>query len=1094
MNFYKKRKFWKRALWVTFLVPVVLFAIISTIVVFKKDAIIQELIDTANEDFKGEIVIEKTSISPFENFPYISIDLKGFKVFETKNKIKPPIIDLQDVYIGFDFWTVANGKFDIKTIKLKQGSLDIIQDLDGNFNIVKAFEPQKEIDDVSEEFHLDLQKIQLVNVDFNKINLADSIKIDAFFTKAETRFKTTDRFIEMGLDSDFIFNIIHKNDTTFVKNKHFDVHTTFKFDKENHLIDFSPSEIVFENGLFGMEGTIDFDDDFNMDLKFFGKKPNFDLLIAFVPEELKETLRAYENQGEIYFDAVVKGKSAHGNNPLVEAKFGCKDGYFDNTENRQKLDNMFFNAFYTNGSERNLTTSEFQLLNFSAKPEAGIFKGNLVVKNFESPDINLQLNSDFDLEFLTKFFNLKDLSNLTGKVALTMNFHDIIDLQNPEKSLEQFNQAYDSELLITNLNFKSDSYHLPIKNLNLKARMDGNDILMDYFNMKIGSSDIAMEGNIRNIPAVIHKTNDEIRAKLNISSKLMDFKELTTTDNVEGIDEQISNFRVGLRFKGAANTLITSKSLPEGNFFIEDFYGKLKNYPHTFHDFDAKIFIRENEVKVVNFDGMIDDSDFHLTGKIDNYNLWMADVKRGDTHFEFDFNSKLLRLEDLFAYKGENYIPEDYRHEEIRELRAHGRVALHFQDSLQSTDTYIDLLKGKMKIHPMKFENFKGNLHFENERLTLNQVSGKIGKSDFTVSGKYYLGTDKKKKNQGDKILLTSNKLDFDELFSYQEPKSTPQTSDSSYHDSGFNVFEIPFRDMQIEAQIKDLNYHKYIIKNFRTKLRVKQNHFVYVDQMLLDAASGKVDIKGYFNGSNPKQIYFNPDIKVQKVNLDQVLFKFDNFGQDMLVSDNLHGILTGRITGKILMHKDLTPRIDESDLQIDFSVLEGRLDNFGPMNAMADFFKDKNLTKIRFDKLENRLKLKNGRLEIPNMLINSSLGFMELSGSQDMNLNMEYYMRIPLKMVTSIASQKLFGKKREEVDTEQEDDIIYKDPNRKVSFVNVKITGTPSDYKISLQKNKDLKKGVSFKKDDTFLFDSIGQDSLADDETNLESPQENNN
>jgi hypothetical protein len=193
-------------------------------------------------------------------------------------------------------------------------------------------------------------------------------------------------------------------------------------------------------------------------------------------------------------------------------------------------------------------------------------------------------------------------------------------------------------------------------------------------------------------------------------------------------------------------------------------------------------------------------------------------------------------------------------------------------------------------------------------------------------------------------------------------------------------------------------------------------------------------------------------------------------------------------------MHKDLTPRIDESDLQIDFSVLEGRLDNFGPMNAMADFFKDKNLTKIRFDKLENRLKLKNGRLEIPNMLINSSLGFMELSGSQDMNLNMEYYMRIPLKMVTSIASQKLFGKKREEVDTEQEDDIIYKDPNRKVSFVNVKITGTPSDYKISLQKNKDLKKGVSFKKDDTFLFDSIGQDSLADDETNLESPQENNN
>jgi len=1081
MTFYKKKKFWKKALWVTFLVPTVLFAIISTVVVFKKDAIIQELIDTANKDFKGEIVIEKTSISPFENFPYISIDLQGFQVYETKNKTKVPIINLQDVYVGFDFWTVANGTFEIKTIKLKEGNLDVIQDLEGNFNIVKAFEPQKEIEDVSEEFHLDLQKIELVNVDITKTNLADSVMLEAFITKAETRFKSTETHIEMGLDSEFIFNIIHKQDTTFVKNKHFDVQTNFTFDKEKHLIVFTPSEIVFEDGLFGMEGSIDFDDDFNMDLKFSGKKPNFDLLIAFAPEELKETLRAYENKGEIYFDALVKGKSANGNSPLVEARFGCKDGYFDNTENRQKLDDMYFNAFYTNGSERNLQTSEFRLIDFSAKPEAGIFKGNLIVKNFISPDINLQLNSDFDLEFLTKFFNLKDLSNLTGKVALTMNFHDIIDLQNPEKSLEKFNQAYDSELLITNLNFQSDSYHLPIKNLNLKATMDGNDILMEYLNLKVGSSDIAMEGNIRNIPAVIHKTDDEVRAKLNIVSKLLDFNELTSTDSVKGVDEQISDFRIGLRFKGAANTLNTSKSLPEGNFFIEDFYGKLKNYPHTFHDFDAKIFVRENHVKVVNFDGMIDDSDFHLTGKIDNYNLWMADVKRGDTNFEFDFNSKLLRLEDLFAYKGENYVPEDYRHEEIRELRAHGRVALHFQDSLQSTDAYIDLLKGKMKIHPMKFENFKGNLHFENERLTLNQVSGKIGKSDFTVNGKYYVGQDEKKKNQGDRIQILSNKLDFDELFSYQTPTTVSEAKVE--HDQGFNVFEIPFRDMQIEADIKDLNYHKYIIKNFKTKLRVKQNHFVYVDQMLLEAASGKVDIKGYFNGSDPKQIYFNPDIKIQKVNLDQVLFKFDNFGQDQLVSDNLHGILTGRIKGKILMHQDLTPRIDESDLQIDFSVEEGRLENFGPMDAMADFFKDKNLSKIRFDKLENRLKLKNGRLEIPNMLINSSLGFMELSGSQDMSMNMEYYVRVPLKMVTSIASQKLFGKKREEVDPEQEDDIIYSDPKRRVSYVNIKIAGTPSDYKISLQKNKDLKKGVSFQKDDTFLFDSIGQDSLANDE-----------
>ena len=1083
MKFYKNRKFWKKALWATLVVPIMFFSLVTTWVILNKDMVIQKFIDQANQDFKGAIVIQKTTIAPFESFPYISIDLQGFQVYENKDKKNAPIINLKDVYIGFDIWTIIEGNFEIKTIKLKEGSLDIIQDLEGKYNIVKAFETQKEIDDVSETFPLDLQKIQIVNVDVNKTNLTDSIKIDAFITKAETRFKSTETHLEMGLNSKFIFNIVHKKDTTFVKNKHFEVQTIFSFNKKDHSIVFSPSDIVFENGLFGMEGTIDFDDDFNMDLKFSGKKPNFDLLIAFVPEELKETLRSYDNKGEIYFDAFVNGKSANGHHPKVEAKFGCKEGYFDNISNQKKLDEMYFSAFYTNGVERNLKTSEFKLLNFSAKPEAGIFKGNLVVKNFESPDINLQLNSDFDLEFLTQFFNLKDLSNLTGKVALTMNFHDIIDLQHPEKSLEKFNQAYDSELLITNLNFKSESFHLPIKNLNLKARMDGNDILMDYFNMKIGSSDVSMKGKVRNIPAIIHKTNDEINAELNVFSKLINIKELTTSKSGTGMDEQISDFRIGLKFKGAANTLIASKSLPVGDFLIDDFFGKLKNYPHTFHDFGAKVFIREKEVKIVNFEGMIDDSDFHFTGKIDNYNLWLADVKKGDTYLEFDLNSNLLRLEDLFAYKGQNYVPEDYRHEEISALKAKGSVVLHFQDKLHSTDAYIDLLQGKMKIHPLKFENFKGNLHFENERLTLNQVSGKMGKSDFTINGQYYLGRDLKKKNQGNNIQIVSNKLDFDELFSYKSPTHSKATID---HSKGFNVFEIPFRDMRIEAKIKDFNYHRYNIKNFKTKLRIKQNHFVYVDQMLMEAAQGKVDIKGYFNGSDPQKIYFNPDIKIKKVNLDQVLFKFDNFGQDQLVSDNLHGILTGRITGKILMHQDLTPRIDASELQIDFSVDEGRLENFGPMNAMADFFKDKNLSKIRFDKLENRLKLKNGRLEIPNMLINSSLGFMQLSGSQDINLNMEYYVRVPLKMVTSIASQKLFGKKREAVDADQEDDIIYKDTTRNQRYVNIKITGTPADYKISLQKNKDIKKGFTFHKDDTFLFDTMGQDSIENNETTL--------
>jgi hypothetical protein len=48
-----------------------------------------------------------------------------------------------------------------------------------------------------------------------------------------------------------------------------------------------------------------------------------------------------------------------------------------------------------------------------------------------------------------------------------------------------------------------------------------------------------------------------------------------------------------------------------------------------------------------------------------------------------------------------------------------------------------------------------------------------------------------------------------------------------------------------------------------------------------------------------------------------------------------------------------------------------------------------------------------------------------------------------------------LFGKKREEVDPDQVDAIEYRDKDKRVRFMNLKISGTPDDYKVKLGKAK---------------------------------------
>jgi hypothetical protein len=1034
-------------------VPILLFVCLTAIIYWKQDQIVQELIETINADFRGELQIRDSHISPFASFPYVSIDLEQVVVYEDKTLSTEPLLSIRDIYLGFDLWTLFRGSVDIKSLKLSEGFINLVQHTDGTFNIANALTSEKDIEDPSEEFHFDLKTIELLNIDITKLNEENNILIEAYVDFAKSKFRKSPNHTMIYLDSRFLLNVIKDGDTTFVRHKHFEVHTQLDYIHDQALMVVQPSEVKLELATFRMDGSIDFDDDMNLDIRFTGTKPNFNLFMAFAPSELAPALQRYENAGKIFFEASVTGKSINGHNPLVVADFGCEEAFFNNKTTRKRLDDLYFLGQFTTGEMRNASTMEFSLLDFSAKPEAGTFSGYLKVKNFESPEIDMQVRSEFELDFLADFFNIENLQNLKGSVALTMNFHDIVDLANPEKSIEKMNESYFTELEVRNLSFKSPAFHLPLQRLDLKASMDGHEAKIDHFRLKVGNSDLNIKATVSDLPAILHHTNDPVSAVLMINSDLLDVKQLTSHDTLKRkpVDEQIRDFSMKLKFNSSARAFTESPNLPIGEFFIEDLFAKLTNYPHTLHDFHADIFIDETDFRIIDFTGMIDKSDFHFSGKLGNYDLWFEDEPAGDTKIEFSLTSALLQLEDLFSYGGENYVPEDYRHEEFRKLKIHGFADLHFDKGFKSADAFIDQVEATMKIHPLRFEKFKGRFHYEDEHLQVEDLSGKLGKSEFTANLNYYLGKNDSIRKRDNHFRINANHLDFDELFNYNPPPAN-QAMTPEDHEAGFNIYDVPFTDMQLDFDIKHLNYHRYLIDNFYAKARINKDHYIYIDTLSLDAAGGTIRMKGYFNGSDRNRIYLNPQMTLDHVDLDKLLFKFENFGQDHLVSENLHGKLSGKLTGKIHVHPDMVPIIDDSEIRIDFTVVNGRIENYSAFNALSDYFKDKNLRRVRFDTLRNQLRLNQGVLTIPRMTINSTLGFIEISGKQDAQMNMEYYLGIPWGVVTRAGVQKLFGSGKE-IDPDQEDEIQYRDPSKRIRFINVMLTGTPDNYTISLGK-----------------------------------------
>jgi hypothetical protein len=773
--------------------------------------------------------------------------------------------------------------------------------------------------------------------------------------------------------------------------------------------------------------------------------------MAMAPQELAPTLKKYANKGKIYFETTIVGSCINGLVPAIDARFGCEAAFIQNTEVNKQLDDLNFSGYFTNGADKHPRTMEFGIKNFSARPEAGLFSGNLVVKNFESPEIDMQLVSDFELNFLAKFFGLTDLYDLSGKVELTLNFKDIIDLEHPERSIEKLNESYYTELRIEDLSFGKESTDLPIKDIDVFARMDGHRASIEYCNAIVGNSDISISGSVGDLPAILHHSDQPVSADLLVKSNYLDLYELTGSDS-SAFNEQIKNFELALRFNASARAFTESPNLPVGEFFIDKLSAQLTHYPHDIHDFAADVWIDPEDFRVIDFKGILDKSDFHFSGKLRHYDLWFNEHPLGDTHIDFDLTSKMLQLEDIFSYQGENYVPEDYRHEEFDNLHVSGFVDLHFNEGLQSMDLTLRNFESKMKVHAMRMERFKGRIHYEKDHLVMENFEGKLGKSDIRANLHYYLGNDPAMKLRENKLELKSNQLDFDELFQYQLPTTAAAPMD---HDQGFNIYDLPFTDMAFDVSIGRLKYHKYLIENFAANLRTTPNHFIYVDQMKLHAADGDFDIKGYFNGSDPKHIYFDPDIRITDADLDKLMLKFDNFGQDHLVSENLHGRISVHLTGHLRLHNDMVPIVDQSEIHMDLSVVDGRLEHFGMLDAMSDYFSDKNLKIVSFDTLANHIDITKGLMTIPNMQINSSLGYMQISGQQDMDMNMDYFMRVPWKMVTETASSKLFGKKRDAVPEDQMDAIQYADETKKTRYLNIRVKGNMENYNITLEKSK---------------------------------------
>ncbi|HVW62997.1 MAG TPA: AsmA family protein, partial [Puia sp.] len=924
----KVRKILFRCIFLPIVILIILVVAAVAILYSQQQRLVGLAVKELNKQLSGRLVVDGSEISAFQNFPYISIGLKNVKLYPTKLASDKPIYEAERMFTGFSLSDILRQQYHVKVIALKNGHLDLVQDTAGKLNIVEASRMTRDTTataDTAASAGLDLaiRKIILRNITISYLDKSSGQHVVTHIDKIRSSLQNDSLRVVADMQGGMLVDYTHPGDTTLFRHKHLQTDIQLTYEKPGQMLKLGRCKLKLEDAVFDITGSADFLHDNLVDIHVTGDKPDFAQLFSFAPPEVAKELKHFRYDGHLAFDGKIKGPLKGGKQPLIELSFSCANAWLNNTQANKKLDSLNFKGYYTNGAGRSLKTSELRLLDMTARPGEGLFKGNFVLRDFSDPKISMRVNSELELGFIGAFLGVKDLQRITGHISLKMDFKELVDLNLPQQSMDKLTEGIQSELTVRDLTFRIPNYPYNVEHLDMHAAMKDGFVKMDSLIFRVGNSDFRMDASVSDLPAIFHHQEKPVQVTFNAHSNKIILRELLNADTTKKkfAREEIYGFNIGLALETSVNELLHPKPLPRGKFSIHGLRAAFKRYPHSFHHFGAELTIEDTTLRLKNFAGRIDSSDIRFSGRVNNYALWFDKVMKGRTQIAFDLKSQHLAMHDLLGRKSRLYVPKDYHDEIASNLWLRSKIDLKYDSVFRFANIKIANISGELKNHAFRLDSVNGNVKIGTDHfIKLDTLRGKVGNSDFNISMRLYTGKDTARMKKDNYLQFSSRVLDVDQLMAYrltaeepapdlsELPAATSTVAKPSAHANSFNVFQIPFINFNASANIGKIKYRRLWIKNFFTNLRMQTNQQLYLDTLGMEIAEGKVNARAHFNGSNPDKIYLRSKIRVQDVNIEKMMLKLDYLGQDYVINKNIKGRLSGDIKSYIQVYPDLTP------------------------------------------------------------------------------------------------------------------------------------------------------------------------------------------
>ena len=422
--------------------------------------------------------------------------------------------------------------------------------------------------------------------------------------------------------------------------------------------------------------------------------------------------------------------------------------------------------------------------------------------------------------------------------------------------------------------------------------------------------------------------------------------------------------------------------------------------------------------------------------KIDS-EIELSDLSESNNLSEINkINGKLFATVNGFGkiYSGENQLAKT-----ISKLNVSGKLNL--------IDANISLINFAEEL-----KDINANFTYENKKLSTENLNIKFNNSTFILSGfiqapiNYFI---EENETLTGKINLSSDFLNLSEII-------------GSYNSTDSSNFQFPDNiSLNIISEFKRFEFENFIANDLKAEILLIPNKTL-IKSFDCKSMQGTISSIGSISQKTNGIINLELKNRLNNIEIQDLFFSFNNFGQTFIIDENLKGKLNLNFELKSNLNPNFSFIEKSIEVNSNIEIVQGELINFEPMKELSKFIELSELEHIKFSKLENNINIKNESIIIPKMNIYSSALNISISGKHNFNHNFSYKLELFLNEILG----KRFRKKNK---SENEFGIIENEESNKTKLF-LKATGNEENYKFIFDKEaakKSLVKNIKKEKNE---------------------------